>query len=547
MAVLQISKIQVRRGQKSQTGIPTLSAGEFAWAVDAQELYIGNGAVSEGSPAVGNTRLLTELDANNIFKLASTYIYRDYDGSPIQTGADVNDPTRRTLQEKLDDYVSLSDFGTAGDGITNDTKSFQAAVDQTFLNTAEKGNSRDHRNRKKLRIPAGTYLITGTIYIPSYATLEGDGIDRVVIKQDSSSTAIFQTIDFGSTPTNKILYPNIASGLSHQPRLIEVSGMTLQYTAASRQGTGPMIAVDCVKDLKLSKIKMIGLGAEPTDDTQQGILLRGEGALTTQDVQIENCHFENINIAIQSDFDVEDINVFNTEFKTLYRGIEFNTALTDITPKKYGPRRVKVKDSKFTDIHSEAVAIAPNASNESTKFTSEGNSYDNIGNELSNDGDQTQLHPVLSFGTPGNQSINDKFSRTVANNSGTPGRAVAEILGHGRLTTNIASSQSLAVVSFNQPILTVSKLPGFDQTISIDYVAQQPSINNTRAGKLQILAGNYTATIYDSYQYAGANNLINNLEFFVSLNTATYYLEVSAYNPVGSVVTNLTYSYNILF
>jgi hypothetical protein len=546
MAVLQISKIQVRRGQKSQTGIPTLSAGEFAWAVDAQELYIGNGAVSEGSPAVGNTRLLTELDANNIFKLASTYIYRDYDGSPIQTGADVNNPIRRTLQDKLDDYVSLSDFGVVGDGVTNDTKSFQAAVDQTFLNTAEKSTS-DSGSRKKLRVPAGTYLITGTIYIPSYATLEGDGIDRVVIKQDTSSTAIFQTIDFGSTPANKILYPNIASGTSHQPRLIKLSGMTLRYTSATRQGNGPMIAVDCVKDLKLSEIKMLGVGLDPTDDTQQGILLRGEGALTTQDVQIENCQFENINIAIQSDFDVEDINIFNTEFKTLYRGIEFNTALTDITPKKYGPRRVKVKDSRFTDIHSEAVAIAPNASNESTKFISEGNIYDNVGNELSNDSDQSQLHPVLGFGTPGNQSINDQFSRTVANNSGLPGIAIPEIYGHGRLTTNIANSQSLAVVSFNQPILTVSKIPGIDQTINIDYVAQQPSINNTRAGKLQILAGNYTATVYDSYQYAGANNLINNLEFFVSLNTATYYLEVSAYNPVGSVITNLTYSYNILF
>ena len=546
MAVLQISKIQVRRGQKSQTGIPTLSAGEFAWAVDAQELYIGNGAVSEGSPAVGNTRLLTELDANNIFKLASTYIYRDYDGSPIQTGADVNNPIRRTLQDKLDDYVSLSDFGVVGDGVTNDTKSFQAAVDQTFLNTAEKSTS-DSGSRKKLRVPAGTYLITGTIYIPSYATLEGDGIDRVVIKQDTSSTAIFQTIDFGSTPANKILYPNIASGTSHQPRLIKLSGMTLRYTSATRQGDGPMIAVDCVKDLKLSEIKMLGVGLDPTDDTQQGILLRGEGALTTQDVQIENCQFENINIAIQSDFDVEDINIFNTEFKTLYRGIEFNTALTDITPKKYGPRRVKVKDSRFTDIHSEAVAIAPNASNESTKFISEGNIYDNVGNELSNDSDQSQLHPVLGFGTPGNQSINDQFSRTVANNSGLPGIAIPEIYGHGRLTTNIANSQSLAVVSFNQPILTVSKIPGIDQTINIDYVAQQPSINNTRAGKLQILAGNYTATVYDSYQYAGTNNLINNLEFFVSLNTATYYLEVSAYNPVGSVITNLTYSYNILF
>ena len=544
MAVLQISKIQVRRGQKTQTGIPTLSAGEFAWAVDAQELYIGNGSVSEGAPAVGNTRLLTELDANNIFKLASTYIYRDYEGSPIQTGPGANDPVRRTLQDKLDDYVSLLDFGVSGDGIVDDTKAFQTAVDQTFLNTSEKN---DPKSRKKLRVPAGTYLITGTIYVPSYATLEGDGIDRAIIKQSTSSTAIFQTIDFGSTPTNKITYPNIASGANHQPRSIKISGMTLRYQYSTQQGGSPMIAVDCAKDIDISEVKMIGYAVGPRSDTQQGILLRGEGALTTQGVSIEKCQFENINIAVQSDFDVEDISIVDTKFYNLYRGIEFNLALTGVSPKQYGPRKVTVKDSSFEDIYAEAVYIGPNSANKSTQFISEGNRYNNVGNRISLDSDQDQYYSPLSFYTPNNQSINDWFSRTDANDSGTPGTSLPEIEGHGRLSPNIANSMSLAVVSFNQPILTVSKLLDIDQTINIDYVAQQPSINNTRAGKLQVLAGNYTATIYDSYQYAGASNLINNLEFFVSLNTGTHYLEISAYNPVGSVVTNLTYSYNILF
>ena len=59
MSVIQISKVQIRRGQTSQTGFPQLSSGEFGWSIDQQQLYIGNGAVSEGAPAVGNTRLLT--------------------------------------------------------------------------------------------------------------------------------------------------------------------------------------------------------------------------------------------------------------------------------------------------------------------------------------------------------------------------------------------------------------------------------------------------------------------------------------------------------
>ena len=34
MAVVQISKIQVRRGKKNTTGMPQLASGELAWAID---------------------------------------------------------------------------------------------------------------------------------------------------------------------------------------------------------------------------------------------------------------------------------------------------------------------------------------------------------------------------------------------------------------------------------------------------------------------------------------------------------------------------------
>ena len=48
MAVIQISRIQVRRGQKNAgSGIPQLASGELGWAVDSRELFIGNGAVSD--------------------------------------------------------------------------------------------------------------------------------------------------------------------------------------------------------------------------------------------------------------------------------------------------------------------------------------------------------------------------------------------------------------------------------------------------------------------------------------------------------------------
>jgi hypothetical protein len=68
MSVTQISKITVRKGRKEN--LPQLSGGEFGWAVDTQQLYIGNGALEEGAPAEGNTEIITErnvLGINNTF------------------------------------------------------------------------------------------------------------------------------------------------------------------------------------------------------------------------------------------------------------------------------------------------------------------------------------------------------------------------------------------------------------------------------------------------------------------------------------------------
>lgn len=57
MAVTQISKIQIRRGL--QENLPQLASAELGWSIDEQRLYIGNGTLAEGAPAVGMTEILT--------------------------------------------------------------------------------------------------------------------------------------------------------------------------------------------------------------------------------------------------------------------------------------------------------------------------------------------------------------------------------------------------------------------------------------------------------------------------------------------------------
>jgi len=171
MAVVQISKIQLRRGKKLETGMPQLASGEMAWAIDTQELYIGNGAVSEGSPAVGNTKILTENDT--ILDLLEQYEYKPTDAT-ILTGLDGN-ITLRTLQARLDEgAVNASSFGISGlDSDIDQTALIQNAIYSLFMTNAT-------TNRVNLEFDPGTYRITGTIYVPGNVRLVGSGKDSTI-------------------------------------------------------------------------------------------------------------------------------------------------------------------------------------------------------------------------------------------------------------------------------------------------------------------------------------------------------------------------------
>lgn len=213
MAVVQISRIQVRRGKiNSGTGLPQLASGELAWSIDSQELYIGNGAVSEGAPAVGNTKILTTNDLNfnnNLLNLVQ-HLYRANDPT-VQTGPSANTPVLRSIQTWIDDRVNVKDFGAQGDGVTDDTVAIQRAVDQLFLNSAGKASSdtaSGYALRVVLELPAGQYNVSSPIFLPSYATLHGAGQDNTLIYYNPVST-----ITGTSTSLNKTLLTTSASTL----------------------------------------------------------------------------------------------------------------------------------------------------------------------------------------------------------------------------------------------------------------------------------------------------------------------------------------------
>lgn len=435
MAVVQISRIQIRRGQKNQgTGLPQLSSGELGWAIDSQELFIGNGSVAEGAPQVGNTKVITEHD--DLFTLADSYIYRNGDGS-IVTGIDSINPVERSLQDRLDDTVSGRAFGLTGEQSQDATTLLQRAIDQLFLNA---GSELSASNRIKLILEPGTYTINDTIKVPPHATIIGAGKDKTIIRQLNTGRAVFQTVSDESIPGGYVFGGEYAT----QARNIHLEGMTLTVLGGSKG-----LILDSCRDSYFNSIKVNGNwvvgNLVPTDTlTTNDVALSlnsKNGGVETARNEFNNCSFENFGYGIISNWDINDNSFTKCDFATLGYGVAFGKdMIIDGIPANgtaYGPQNNIFETCVFKDTVYQAILIVHGTNN-----ISKGNKFYTCGNNGGAD-DQPET-AVITIDTLSNKSIDDYFSRTkVLSYSQGFIRQASATLVVGGLSVIVASTENI--------------------------------------------------------------------------------------------------------
>ena len=497
MAVVQISRIQIRRGQKNQgTGLPQLASGELGWAIDTRELFVGNGAVSEGAPEVGNTKVLTQYD--NIFTLADTYSYRSEDEF-IQTGASSGSPVQRSLQDRLDDRVSVRSFGLTGETSQDATAGLQRAVNQLFLNAGIAGE----QGRVVLHLEAGVYVIDSTIEIPPHATLVGAGPDKTVIRQ-TTANAVFKTVNSDDqTPT-----------FNTQATNIHIEGMTLQATLTSLG-----LQLDSCRDSHFENVDIVGPFTAgdtiPTDfSTDIGIKLDSlSGAVESSNNKFINCKVTGFAYGVMSNWDI-DHNIFDRcEFNTLGHGFAFGVDMalgSAASGTSVGPTNTQITKCKFIDINRHGIWIENGSYN-----TSSGNSFISVGNEAGTEG-QPQ-YSVIKYAKIGNESINDYFARTAALSynqefiNNVP--YLPEIEGVCNFVNGyehkVSIGQGNGVKTFRLPAVA-------NQSYDIDYLMVSNNYEMIRSGVLNITMDAYgtaTVSISDSYDYAGDTTYETSISF----------------------------------
>ena len=109
--------------------------------------------------------------------------------------------TLQSVQTKLEQYVSVKDFGAAGDGVTDDTAAIQAAI---------------NAHRGKIFLPTGTYKISSTLVLKEETILIGEGAGAYFAGTGYTRMTVIQpTATFSGTKVIDIDPANISGGLTY--------------------------------------------------------------------------------------------------------------------------------------------------------------------------------------------------------------------------------------------------------------------------------------------------------------------------------------------
>lgn len=545
MAVVQISRIQLRRGRANETPIPQLASGELAWAIDTQELWIGSGSVGEGAPAVDNIKVLTESD--NLLDYG-VYTYTN-DTAPIQTGIDPNFPVVRTLQSKLDDQVSSADYGIVS-GSSNQAAKIQYAIDNLFLDNATNGV----KSRVTLVFAPGEYTFNTTIYLPSYVSIVGAGKNKTIFNYTGTASA-FEFVNDNSTKTLRSTLSSTT--YNNQPKFCTLAGFTLNATASSAIG----FEMNAVRDSSIEDVEIVG--DYPTATSSNAIAMYAlSSVVTCQRNKFINVTASSVKHGVYAEQDIFNNQWTACEFLNSQYGINFGDFVMETLPEdrpsayQYGPRKNLIENCYFDTIDNEGVIITNGTGNKTR-----GNTFVNVGNEgAGNDGN---VYSQIKFVPVGNSSVQDNFDRAVDIYYDIDGSIIDKSLSYnltadyvpeisGKANWSDLEPKTLDLIYTPTPTYSnLFRIP-FTATcgIEITYILENTNNTQMRRGKLTVAVDFNTSTlqIVDDYDYTGSSSEDTRIKFDATITNGCVVIKYHNDNTLDTTIapSTLTYTYSVI-
>jgi hypothetical protein len=539
MAVVQISRIQQRRGL--QQDLPQLASAELGWSIDTQQLYIGNGTIAEGAPNIGVTEILTQN--SDLFNIAGAYSFRGSEsGYTSRTGPTADAPISRTLQSKSDELVSVRDFGAKGDGATDDTAAIQRAIDQILFGSFSLSQT---RLRRGIKLPAGTYLLTSSLKLPSWAFLYGEGKDRTTIVQTNALFPVIQLKDSFSAVDSSYYTQTGSSPATN----ITIEAMTLQNNNA----TTDIVHLDSCKNIEFLRVLFRGSVSNSTSASgaQSGVSAMPTNAPATILPTIDNmaffeCEFYNLNQAVQANG--TNYRAIGCTFRNMSRGIVFDNSTSGVASRNF-----KIINSTFHDIGRSAIYVNTPAVTTASSVMSSMNHFGEVGTAYAGAGNA--VYPVINFVSgSGNYSIADNFWRNDADHNLVPRVYTASRSLNIAFDANTGISMGMMLTTTARTVTLsgnvasatpVAQLPAGTPAGTINYWLRRDN-SSYRRGQIDYVINGTTVQYTDEYaEYPNATTFRypgpTGITFSVATtsgNTFLYY--TSDVNGYGNVTLSTT-------
>jgi len=503
MAIVQISRITQRKGL--QENLPQLAGAEFGWSIDERRLFIGNGTLQEGAPVIGNTEILTEFSDILAFQTNYTYSGQAAAGYVAQTGPTAGSPISQSLQNWLDQFATVKDFGAKGDGVTDDTAAINRALYQIYCREV------NPQIRRGLFFPAGVYLVTESIIIPPFATLYGEGADNSVIRMTSGDDSALRAYVARTGDSLQQTGVNIGNNGAIVPQYVTIANMGFE-------SLDPDVDVFLVEDINNCSFTGVTFTGPLTtadldtdaDDTA-GIRFASTASLVCNTVTIDRCVFSGTTYGIATEQQTNGVTVSNSKFDTLFKGI----ALGIVSPVNGGPTGTRIVHNLFDNIYAQGIEMGTVSLNGTGH-----NIFYDVGNHF--DGVLQPATTIIDIDGNNNVCIGDMFER-----------------GDNYVATypriNINNRQVIATMNGKEiQVGTFKRESGFSEVV----VGNTVSATTIASSDLETFSVNYSI-IRDTAKRTGVitvtNDLVGNIVYTDDFNqTATTGVVLTVVDNAGT-------------
>jgi len=548
VAILQISRITQRKGLAQDLPAP-LAGAELGWAIDERKLYIGNGELAEGAPVVGNTEVLTEF--SDLLSYVTAYTYQgDAAGYTVQTGATSGSPATQSIQSRLDSYAIVTDFGVTGDGVTDDTAAINRALYQLYC------RQNNTQVRRSLFFPAGTYLVTGTILVPPFAQLYGEGSDSSIISFQVNNWVTLTPYAVGVMvyytnnskyyrakvtvpaedpanpgsailPTDSVYWEeqplptyvvqtsdslqqtgvNIGTNGAVPPQNIEIISMAFK-TANAGNGASVLhnvCLIDRTSQMSFDAVNFQGPFTTTDGDTEIESLacvnFNSSPSLPCTQINFTGCKFSNATYGINTSSVIKGCTVSNGYFDVLFQGVVLTT----------DPTGVRIVENIFDNIYHEGIVFAGASLNASAY-----NIFYDVGNIFLG----IVTTPVIDIDADNNVSIGDLFERNTADSVSHP-RVALNNTGSIVLGMNVRGISYKIDGTANETIANQMQLGEYTRTTGVADVLTDATtenlfvVNTGLSDPITTFKVDYAITRNTSYR-SGTMNIVSGTAFTYS-------------------------------